>query len=54
MVVWLRAKLRAGRDVLAARLRVDENALKKQRTDLLPDLIRLIAEAKAGNPNLEL
>jgi hypothetical protein len=52
--MWLRAKLRASRDVLAARLRVDENSLRRKQLDALPELLRMMAEAKAENPKLDL
>ena len=52
--MWLRAKLRAGRDVIAAKLRVDETQYRLQKFDALPDLIKMIAAAKASNPHLEL
>jgi len=52
--MWLRAKLRAGRDILSARLRVDENSLKKRAVDMLPELLKAIQEAKQENPSLEL
>jgi hypothetical protein len=52
--MWLRAKLRAGRDVLAARLRVDENSLRKRSLDVLPELLKMIADAKQENPKLDL
>jgi len=44
--MWLRAKLRTGRDVLGARLRVDENSLKSRQLDVLPDLIKQIQLAR--------
>lgn len=50
--MWLRAKLRTGRDVLGARLRVDENALKMRQMDVLPELIRKIREARESNSQL--
>lgn len=50
--MWLRAKLRAGKEVLAARLRVDENSMRRQELDVLPELIRQMAQAKAENPAL--
>jgi hypothetical protein len=52
--MWLRAKLRAGRDVLGARLRVDEAALKKRELDVLPELLQMIKVAKALKPELDL
>lgn len=52
--MWLKAKLRAGRDVLAARLRVDEASLRKRELDVLPELIEMIQQAKKANPKLDL
>jgi hypothetical protein len=52
--MWLKAKLRAGRDVLAARLRVDENSLRKRQLDVLPELLKMMADAKRENPKLDL
>ena len=52
--MWLRAKLRAGRDIIAARLRVDENSLRRRSLDTLPQLLEQIRQAKERNPDLEL
>ena len=52
--MWLRAKLRAGRDVLGARLRVDEASLKRRELDVLPELLEMIKTAKAAKPELDL
>lgn len=52
LTLWLRAKLRASRDVLAARMRVDEASLKRRELDVLPELIRMMHEARERNPHL--
>lgn len=52
--MWLRAKLQAGQLVLAARLRVDEDALRKRETDALPKLLEKIRLAKQDNQALDL
>jgi hypothetical protein len=52
--MWLRAKLRAGRDIIATRLRADENSLRQRSLDALPELMEAIRAAKAGNPDLDL
>ena len=52
--MWLRAQVRAGAYVLAARLRVDEDALRKRELDALPKLLERIRQAKADNPALDL
>jgi hypothetical protein len=52
--MWLRAKLRAGGYVIAAKLRVDEAALRKREMDALPKLIEQIAQAKLADPALNL
>ena len=52
--MWLRAKLRVGQLVLAARLRVDEASLRKREVDILPKLLDQIRQAKADNPALDL
>jgi hypothetical protein len=52
--MWLRAKLRAGRDAIAAKLRVQEADLTKKAVDMLPDLLKAIAQAKRENPALEI
>lgn len=52
--MWLRAKLRAGGYVLAAKLRVDEAALRKREMDALPKLLEQIAQAKKQDPSLNL
>ena len=52
--MWLRAKVQAGQLVLAARLRVDEDSLRKRELDALPKLIEQIRQAKLENPALDL
>lgn len=52
--MWLRAKLRAGAYVLSAKLRVDEQALRKRELDALPRLLKQIAKAKEADPSLDL
>lgn len=50
--MWLQAKMRAARDVVYARIRIDEHALKRQKLDALPELLEAIREAKKANPAL--
>lgn len=52
--MWLRAKLRAGGYVLAAKLRVDEAHLRTRQLDALPKLLEAIAQAKKIDPALDL
>lgn len=52
--MWLRARQRAGRDMLAATLRVEERSLRRRQLDVLPELLRQIAEARASDPALDL
>jgi len=52
--MWLRAKVQAGQLVLAARLRVDEDSLRKRELDALPKLLEQIRQAKIENPALDL
>jgi hypothetical protein len=52
--MWLRAKIRAGGYVLAAKLRVDEASLRKRELDALPRLLQQIAKANADDPALDL
>lgn len=50
--MWMRAQLRAGGHMLAASLRVEDTAFKRRQLDVLPDLLKTIAEAKGKNPKL--
>lgn len=52
LTLWLRAKLRATRDILNARIRVDEASLKRRELDVLPELIKMMREARQENPHL--
>lgn len=52
--MWLRAKLRAGRDIIATRLRADENSLRQRQLDSLPELMEAIRVAKERDPALDL
>jgi hypothetical protein len=54
MGMWLRAKLRASRDVLAAKLRVDEAVFKSREFDELAELIKSVRAAKKENVELDL
>jgi hypothetical protein len=50
--LWLRAKLRAIDRILMTQLRVDDNQLKRQRMDIMPDLLAKLAELKKAKPKL--
>ena len=50
--MFLSAKMRAARDVFYGRMRIDEQALKRQKLDALPKLLEEIRQAKAANPAL--
>ena len=52
--MWLRARMRAGRDILSARLRVDESVLRARQMDELPGLLEAIRAAKKADPELDL
>lgn len=52
--MWLRARQRAGRDMLAATLRVEERSLRRRTLDVLPQLLEEIRQARTAHPELEL
>jgi hypothetical protein len=52
--MWLRAKQRAGRDMLAGTLRVEERSLRRRQLDVLPQLLECIREARAADPAIDL
>ena len=53
-MAWLRAQMRANRDVLMAKIRVDDQVMKRHKLDALPALLEEIREAKRQNPKLAL
>lgn len=52
--MYWRLKLRAGRDNAALLARFQGEKLKREALDMLPELLRIVAEAKAKNKYLDL
>jgi len=52
--MWLRAMQRAGRDMLAATLRVEERSLKRRELDLGAQILEQIRRARETDPALDL
>ncbi len=52
--MWLRARDRAGRAMLAGTLRVEDRSLRRRELDMLPSILEEIRRARAANPELDL
>jgi len=51
--MWLRARDRAGRSMLAATLRVEDRTLRQRELDMMPKLLAEIRQLRSRNPALD-